>query len=184
MSSILWADHWNQPYERELSDDEYAALKREFRGGGQSWFGDLGQAKKAVMDSFAARGYSGREFELYDRIVSREASMTLHTTVAGISRSTRGSAIVEDDYFPSYGFSSNVTENDMKWTLLTAPACFGTVAHVVFTEFGIDIKELGAVAQAAQHAALRLTPSKRRALSRNDSCWCGSGVKLKNCHGV
>ena len=32
-------------------------------------------------------------------------------------------------------------------------------------------------------ALFRQLPSQRRGLGRNDPCWCGSGEKLKKCHG-
>jgi uncharacterized protein YecA (UPF0149 family) len=67
--------------------------------------------------------------------------------------------------------------------VLTAPACLTTIANVVFQEFGIALDEQKAAGSSARRAATDLVPSKRRSLRRNDRCWCGSGKKLKRCHG-
>src|SRR5439155_24629911 len=110
----------------------------------------------------------------YDRVVSRNASMHLHSTATGVAVSGRGSATIGDDHFPTYGFLADVDEDEMLATLLTAAACLGTIAHVVYEEWGINSEEVSAANEGAQTAVLRLSPSKRRSLGRNDPCWCGS----------
>jgi uncharacterized protein YecA (UPF0149 family) len=111
------------------------------------------------------------------------ANNNLHT-VTGLYRSTKDSINVGDDEYLTYGLVPDMAENEMTFTLLTASACLGTIAQVVFEEFEIDTQELVNANGAAQYAALDLIPSKRRRLGRNDPCWCDSGEKLKNCHEV
>jgi SEC-C motif/Family of unknown function (DUF5677) len=182
--SIVSAEVHNRPYKREVPEDEYAALREEFRGGHDSWFGNLGKAKARVVQSFEARGYSAQLFEYFDRIVRPEANMNIHTTYRSFIQSSKGAVSFGDDHFPTYGLSETVSEDDMARVVLVAPACLGTIAQVVLEEFGLDTDAVAEASEGAQLAAHDLTPSKRRALGRNDPCWCGSGEKLKHCHGT
>ena len=47
---------------------------------------------------------------------------------------------------------------------------------------GIAAAGAGGAAGAGQQARPGYTPSGTK-IGRNDTCWCGSGLKYKKCHG-
>ena len=72
----------------------------------------------------------------------------------------------------------------MRLAFFAASSCCAWIARLVLGEFDIDASPVVDAEAEARSAILNLMPSKRRKLGPNDRCWCGSGLKLKKCHGV
>jgi hypothetical protein len=163
-------------------DDERASLDELFAGGTKSWFGRLSTARKAIEPLWLERGGGIETLDFFDRYVHKTANASLHNTGSGLFSGPR--TVRDTEYvYPGYGQTVDVDERLMSITGLGAGHFLCGIADLVFDEFGIATDEVSDAALAVTRATIELTPSKRKNLGRNGPCWCGSGTKLKNCHG-
>jgi uncharacterized protein YecA (UPF0149 family) len=59
----------------------------------------------------------------------------------------------------------------------------GWLARLLLIESGRQLEELENAYATVLKSLHETTPAQVRRLGRNDPCWCGSGEKLKRCHG-
>jgi len=167
--------------EEPMSEDEWNRLDAEFSGGTKSWFGKLSVAVRRVYEVVDDKErwwlrLLGEEFNAV-------ANMTLHTTVEGLKSGVSRPLRYQGKSFMSYETWRTPDERRMRAAFLVASECYGRIAIQVMTEFDKDPAIVKERLERLRVALFRLLPSQRREVGRNDPCWCGSGLKLKRCHG-
>jgi hypothetical protein len=169
------------PHRVLVAADDYPDLdarRKEFekqfgRYGTKSWFGDIHPALETMAPRWAELGGSVETLRVYYAMVQRHINLLMHNTVTSISRSLK-----------RYDAAGSIDDFEIDVALRSASFSLYGLALLVFTELGIDVEELNALSPRIERVFLELDPRQRAAIGRNDPCWCGSGKKLKKCHGT
>jgi hypothetical protein len=112
------------------------------------------------------------------------SNLALHASGDSLMDSLRrGTMQFGKNTFYNYGQTEAVDDAEMLDCFFNAGFRFGCLARLLFIELGKPKEYLDDVQDGVHDARFNLTPSKIRQLGRNDPCWCGSGEKLKKCHG-
>lgn len=170
-----YPDRFNVP------PDEHSDLeerRKEFeatfgRFANKTWVGDLHKALQEIKPAWTRLGGRVQELDIYYNVIHRHADLHLHNTS---SAGLRG--------ILSYDADDRFDAHDLDVALRSANWCLMASASIVADQFAHDRAELEELAREGERVFLTLTPAHRAKLGRNDPCWCGSGKKLKKCHGI
>jgi hypothetical protein len=168
------------------ADPELEAMEAELATqfgayGERSWFPGLHKAIEHVGRDWEARGGRPGELALYYDIYQRHANLHLHNTVLALRAVQKGSIRALRHF--SYGQRDTVDEVEMMTAFSMTVFCFSSLAELVLEETTEHEQPFAALKPMSRSTFDELRPSLRRKIGRNDPCWCGSGDKLKNCHG-
>jgi hypothetical protein len=113
------------------------------------------------------------------------SNLTLHTSgrslLGVVERSrvkTTGGSLF------AYGQSGRVDEMQMLYGFEFSSFRIGCLAKLVLLETGRPVDSFETAYSNLMRAVKDWAPSRRARVGRNDPCWCGSGKKLKRCHGL
>ncbi len=152
-----------------------AEFKKKFGAyGTQSWFGDLHSALQEIKPLWEELGGEAETLDVHYAAVHWQLNLNVHLTVRGIARA-----------FEHYGQSDTVDDNEMDVALRAGFFSVQGLGHLVYRAFGLPRDRLWEIEQVRHHVFSELKPNDpaRADLGPYDPCWCGSGKKLKFCHG-
>ena len=129
----------------------------------------------------------GSKVELYGHLEVTHwvANLLTHTSGRSLNDSLeRGVVRHEGLSLYGYGQTAQVDESRMRHCLQAAAFRLGWLARLLLLKTDRPIDDLEKAYVELIHTVKALAPSQRAKVGRNDPCWCGSGVKLKKCHGA
>ncbi len=173
----------SNPLPTDLTEREVELDKLFGRGGSRSWFGDLWTALTEVEDLWEQRGGESGRLRDYYNVLNRIANDRLHNTVEGLRGGARGTSSRPRNF--GYGQAINVDDDEMERALNIAPPLFGLLAESAIRGIrGSESQAVAACVRELRATVAKLSPGALQGVGRNDPCPCGSGQKLKRCHGL
>jgi hypothetical protein len=171
----------NYPHRVLVTADEHEDLeekrnefKRTFGAhGNRTWFGDLHTAIGQIAPLWERLGGEEETLRVYYAFVHRHINLHVHNTVSSIKRS-----------LARYDEPRKVDDFEVTIALRAAFFCLIGLAYLAFDESGVNRDSLSELERESHRVFSELDPKQRRQMGRNDPCWCGSGKKLKHCHGA
>jgi hypothetical protein len=155
----------------EAKREEYE--KRFGRYGSKTWFGDIHPALQEIGPRWEELGGSVETLRVYYAFVQRHIKLLIHNTANSVMRSME-----------RYDNPQQIDDSEIDLALRSASYNLYGLALLVFTELGVNVRRLNEVGPRMERVFLELGPRRRARIGRNDPCWCGSGKKLKKCHGM
>ena len=154
------------------------ARRKEFENvfgahGHKTWFGDVYTAIGEIAPIWERLGGEEETLRVYYAFVHRHINLHVHNTVSSIKRN-----------LGRYDEPRKVDDFEIKLALQAAFFCLQGLAHLAFEETGTDRSALSELEQESHRVFTDLDPKKVSKMGRNEPCWCGSGKKLKHCHGA
>ncbi len=165
-----------------LSDSEEKRLRKLYRGGSVSWTGlSLYDRVKAISERWP-RGKAREHLMFFVDIANSINNEVLHPTPWGISRTTRPATAPDG--------SDAVRFHVGKSPEFCSEALFGSfwiassVVRLILQQCGLEAEKFeDGLYTRGIRAFVAIRPEQLRKLARNEQCPCGSGLKLKRCHG-
>jgi hypothetical protein len=171
----------NYPHRVLVPADEHEDLeekRNEFKKtfgthGNRTWFGDIHTAIGQIAPRWERLGGEEETLRVYYAFVHRHINLHVHNTVSSIKRS-----------LARYDEPRKVDDFEVTIALRAAFFCLIGLAYLAFDESGVNRDSLSELERESHRVFSELDPKQRRQMGRNDPCWCGSGKKLKHCHGA
>ena len=157
----------------ELEERRPAFEKLFGENGERTWFGSLYRAIGEIAPIWERLGGDEETLRIYYAIVHRHINLHVHNTVSSITRNLR-----------RYDQPRKVDDFEIGLALRSAFFCVQGLAHLVYDETGTDRSSLRELEEESHRVFTEVDSEKLGEVGRNDPCPCGSGRKLKRCHGA
>jgi hypothetical protein len=170
------------PVPPPLSEEEDKRLRKLYRGGSLSWTGLSLYDRVTDISGRWPAGKAREHLFFFVDIANSINNYMLHSTPWGMTRAARpvttsaGGKAVRFHVGASDAFCSEALFGSF-WTA-------SSLARLMLEECSLDVEAFeDGLYQRGIRAFVSLRPDELRKLGRNEQCPCGSGLKVKRCHG-
>jgi hypothetical protein len=170
------------PEPQQLSDDERKRLEKLYRSGSSSWTGlNLYQRVQQVA-SYWPDEWDQANLRYFLDIPNSLHNKLLHPTAWGLSRATTPASAPDGSRGVAYRLGPG--DDFCGQALFGAYWTASQLARLMLRECELDEQTFRQeMFERGIRSFLALTPEGSRTLGRNSACPCGSGRKVKHCHG-
>ncbi|HEV7162635.1 MAG TPA: SEC-C domain-containing protein [Solirubrobacteraceae bacterium] len=165
-----------------LSDAEEKRLRKLYRRGSVSWTGLSLYARVKAISERWPEGKAREHLMFFVDIANSINNEVLHPTPWGMSRTTRPATAPDG--------SDAVRFHVGKSPAFCSEALFGSfwiassVVRLILQQCELEAEKFeDGLYTRGIRAFVSIRPEDLRKLGRNEQCPCGSGLKLKRCHG-
>jgi hypothetical protein len=165
-----------------LSDAEEKRLRKLYRRGGVSWTGlSLYDRVKAISERWP-EGKAREHLMFFVDIANSINNEVLHPTPWGMSRTTRPATA--PDGSDAVRFHVGRSPEFCSEALFGSFWIASSVVRLILQQCELEVEEFeDGLYTRGIRAFVSIRSEELRKLGRNEQCPCGSGLKLKRCHG-
>lgn len=156
------------------------------RSGRSSLMPSLDKRVDEVLDLWDRCGGSRDELLAHHEVTHWHSHLSVHTSSKSLLEVLHRGAVRTPGGAVLYGYgqASEPEETQMLFGFECSAFRLAGLARLVMLEHERPLGRLESAYEQLIAAVRKLAPSHRARVGRNDPCWCGSGRKLKKCHGA